>query len=91
MHSVRLFKRLLTNVGSSNAARRRKPMQCQPGGEQLEHRALQSGLQFGMGAVASPRPAPAVLVVPFNQTASDQMANDIKDQINGENDAMIGS
>jgi hypothetical protein len=101
MSTVRMILSGLTNVIERKPVGRRQRVQCQPSAEQMEPRALLSGLKVGVATLISPPTAGGVLIIRAGQVpsfhvtyqsnqdgASDQSndADDVKDQGNVENE-----
>jgi hypothetical protein len=101
MSTVRMILSGLTNVIERKPVGRRERVQCQPGAEQMEPRALLSGLKVGVATLISPPTAGGALIIRAGQApsfhvtyqsnqdgASDQSsgADDVKDQGNVENE-----
>ena len=92
MSTVRRFFSILTGVIERKPVGQRKCVQCQPSGEQMESRALQSAFKVGMATLVAPQIGGGALVTGVNQAPSfhvtyesNSIEQDIKDQINIEN------
>jgi hypothetical protein len=97
MSTVRMILSLLKCVNERKPVRRRERVQCQPSGERMEPRSLLSDLKVGVATLVPPQTAGGALVIGANQAPSFHVTyqsnqinieDDIKDQINIENDVV---
>jgi hypothetical protein len=97
MSTVRTILSLLTHVIERQPVRRRGRVQCRPSGDRMEPRALLSAFKVGVAALVPPPTAGGALVIQANpapsfhvtyQVNQIHIADDIKDQINIENDVV---
>jgi hypothetical protein len=101
MSTVRMILSGLTNVIERKPVGRRERVQCQPSAEQMEPRALLSGLKVGVASLISPPTVDGALIIRAGQApsfhvtyqsnqdgASDQTSDgdDVRDQGNVENE-----
>jgi hypothetical protein len=92
MSTVRKVFSFLTSVIERKSVGRRERVRCQPSGERMEPRALQSACKVGVATLVAPHTAGGALVTGANQAPSFHVTYqsihvepDIKDQINIEN------
>ena len=70
MSTVRKIIGVLTSVIERKRDRRLERVQCRPSGEQMEPRALLSGLKVGVATLIPPQGAGGALVIRANQAPS---------------------
>jgi hypothetical protein len=100
MTTVRMICSFLKGATDRNRVRRRDRVQCQPSGEQMEPRAMLSALEVGLSTLVPPSAGGGTLVIRASQATTfsvtyqmnldGNIADDTKDQINVENDALSG-
>jgi hypothetical protein len=91
MSTRRTILNLLASLVEPNTKRRPRRVERRPLAEQLEPRALLSQVTLGAATFVRPRLSATAVVVTVKQNSSLSLENDIKDQINIENDVRRGS